>query len=71
MKTLTRREKLIKAILDLPDNQIDSVWNLIQKEIETTSYDITDNLLEGIHQLGMVLRGEMEAISARDLLNEL
>ena len=71
MTTLTKREKLIKAILTLPDEKIDNVWKLVSKETETEMYDITEDLLEGIRQLGMVLRGEMTAIPARDLLNDL
>ena len=71
MQVLTKREKLIRAILDLSENQIDHVWDLVQVEAENKPFDVTENLLEGIRQLGMVMRGEMEAVSARDLLNEL
>jgi len=71
MKVLTKREKLIQAILDLPDNKIEHVWNLVQVESENKPFDITEDLLEGIRQLGMAVRGEMEKVSARDLLNEL
>lgn len=42
--------------------------NRLKKE---ETIDITEVLLEGIRQLGCVLRNETEAISAWDLLDEL
>jgi hypothetical protein len=38
---------------------------------EKQKIDITEDLLEGIQQLGGVLRNETKAVSAWDLLDEL
>ena len=71
MRTLTKREEIIKAILFLPENRVESIFELIQSEIEDKSYDLTDDLIQGLRELGMVMRGEMDAIPIEDLLNEL
>ena len=71
MTTLTKREALIKAILLMPDDQIDHIVEFIHKESEEIPYDVTDDLIQGIRELGKVLRGEMEAIPLETVLNEL
>lgn len=71
MRTLTKREEIIKAILFLPENRLESIFELIQNEIEGNSRDLTDDLTQGLRELGMVMRGEMDAIPIEDLLNEL
>ena len=71
MTTLTTREKLIKAILLMPDDKIEHIVDFIHKESKEIPYDITDDLIQGIRELGKVLRGEMEAIPLEDVLNEL
>lgn len=71
MITLTKREELIRAILLMPDDKIDHIVDFIHKESEDDVYDITDDLVEGIQELGKVLRGEMKAIPLEEVLNEL
>jgi len=71
MPILTKREELIKALLILPEDKIDQIVEFIRKESDEGSYDITDELIQGIRELGKVLRGEMEAIPLEDVLNEL
>lgn len=71
MKTKDIRVELIRAILDLPEDHLIDIWQSFQKGQTEDTFDITNDLLEGIRQLGLVLRQEKEAISAWDLLDEL
>ncbi|HPQ40831.1 MAG TPA: hypothetical protein PLV45_10700 [bacterium] len=71
MKTKDIRVELIRAILDLPEDHLIDIWQSFQKGQTEDTFDITDDLLEGIRQLGLVLRQEKEAVSAWDLLDEL
>ena len=71
MVTLTKREELIKAILLMPDDKIDHIAEFFNKESGETHSDITGDLVNGIQELGKVLRGEMKAIPLEDVLNAL
>lgn len=71
MKTKDIRVELIRAILDLPEDHLEDLWESFKKGQTESALDITDDLLEGIRQLGLVLRQEKQAVSAWDLLDEL
>lgn len=71
MRALNKREKIIKAVLFLPDEHIENIYKLIHQEPVEFSHDPENDLFLGLKELGQVMRGELEAIDFEDALNEL